>query len=123
HRQEQVEDILCGDAAVVTASGAHVECAYEAVLDVDVTALVAFLPGVGRNLEPDPFGRARLTLFLEPSHSENMGRLEGDNLGGGSGTRQPRRCNSLSQLSVTRLARLPRHPERDPHGERASQQE
>src|SRR2546425_11221839 len=50
--------------------GAHVEGADEAVLDVDVTALVAFLPGVGRNLEPDPFGRARLTLFLEPSHSE-----------------------------------------------------
>src|SRR5712691_7160065 len=96
---------------------AHIQGADEPVLDVDVPALVAFLPGVGWNLQLDPFGRAGLTLFFEPGHSRHSGELEGDNLGGAISPRQSRPRNSLSQLGVARLSGLPRNPERDAHGD------
>src|SRR5256885_323471 len=120
---EQVDVLLGGNAAMVPAIGAHVQRADEPVLDVDVPALVAFLPGVGWNLQLYPFGGAGLTLFFEPGHSRHSGELEGDNLGGAFPRRQPRPRNSLSELSVARLARLPRNPQRDAHGDRAGEQE
>src|SRR5712691_11044059 len=118
---------------MVPAIGAHVQRADEPVLDVDVPALVAFLPGVGWNLQLYPFGRAGLTIFFEPGHSRHSGELEGDNLGGAFSRRQSRSRNSfrsnslhatawlghatargerhsLSELGVARLAGLPRNP-------------
>src|SRR5439155_15541673 len=77
---EQIDVFLGGNAAMVPAIGAHIQRADEPVLDVDVPALVAFLPGVGWNLQPYPFGGAGLTLFFEPGHSRHSGELEGDNL-------------------------------------------
>src|SRR5438034_1976145 len=88
---------------MVPTIGAHIQRANKPVLDIDVPALVAFLPGVGWNLQLDPFGRARLTLFFEPGHSHHSGGLEGDNLGGASFPRQPRPRNSprSNQLHVS----------------------
>src|SRR2546430_13938122 len=76
---EEIDVLLGGNAAMVPAVGAHVERTDEPVLDVDVPTLVAFLPGVGWNLQLYPFGRAGLTLFFEPGHSRHSGELEGDN--------------------------------------------
>src|SRR3989442_10654908 len=66
---EQVDVLLGADPAMVPTVGAHIERADEPVLDVDVAALVAFLPGVSWNLQLYPFGRARLALLFKPSHS------------------------------------------------------
>src|SRR3989449_4967228 len=96
---------------------AHIQGADEPVLDVDVPTLVAFLPGVGWNLQLYPFGRAGLTLFFEPGHSRHSGELEGDNLGGAFPGRQSRPRNSLLKLGIARLARLPRNSQRDAHGD------
>src|SRR5256886_10570623 len=87
---EEVDVLLGGNAAMVPAIGAPAQRADEPVLDVDVPALVAFLPGVGWNLQLYPFGGAGLTLFFEPGHSRHSGELEGDNLGGAFPRRQPR---------------------------------
>jgi hypothetical protein len=77
---EEIDVLLGRNAAMVPAIGAHVQRADEPVLDVDMPAFVAFLPGVGWNLQLYPFGRAGLTLFFEPGHSRHSGELEGDNL-------------------------------------------
>src|SRR5207245_2703895 len=79
------------DAPVVAAVGADIEGAEEAVPDVDMAAPVAFLPGVRRDLQLHPFGRARLTFLFEPGHSRHRMILERDNLGGPRSARQPRR--------------------------------
>src|SRR5207247_11470673 len=120
---EEIDVLLGRNAAMVAAIGAHVQRADEPVLDVDVPTLVAFLPGVGWNLQLYPFGRAGLALFFEPGHSRHSGDLEGDNLGGASSRRQPRPRNSLSELGVARLASLPRNSERDAHGDGTREQE
>src|SRR3989454_669843 len=86
--------------------GAHVQRADEPVLDVDMPTLVAFLPGVGWNLQLYPFGRAGLALFFEPGHSRHSGELEGDNLGGASSRRQPRPRNSCRSNSLHATALL-----------------
>src|SRR5207253_10409647 len=57
---EEVDVFLGRNAAMVPTIGAHIQRANKPVLDVDVPALVAFLPGVGWNLQLDPVGRARL---------------------------------------------------------------
>ena len=99
---EEIDVLLGGNAAMVPAVGAHVERTDEPVLDVDVPTLVAFLPGVGWNLQLYPFRRAGLTLFFEPGHSRHSGELEGDNLGGAFPGRQSRPRNSprSNQLHV-----------------------
>src|SRR5207247_8858171 len=68
---QQVDALLRADAAVMPAVRADVQGPDEAVLDVDVPALVAFLPGVGWNLQLGPFGGAGLALFFEPGHSRH----------------------------------------------------
>src|SRR3989440_6929958 len=78
---QQVDVFLGANPTVMPAVGAHIECANEPVFDVDVTALVAFLPGVSWNLQLDPFRRARLALFFKPGHSRHRGALEGDKSG------------------------------------------
>src|SRR5207249_10647850 len=78
---QQVDVFLGADPTVMPAVGAHIERANEPVFDVDVTALVAFLPGVSWNLQLDPFRRARLALFFKPGHSRHRGALEGDKSG------------------------------------------
>src|SRR5216684_1814867 len=77
---QQVDVVLGGDAAMVPTVGADIEAADEAVLDVDMAAGLALLPGVGRDLELDSFRRARFPLFLEPGHARHRGGVEGDNL-------------------------------------------
>ena len=68
---QEIDVFLCADAAMVAAIGADVEGANEALANVHVAALVALLPGIRRDLEPDPFGRSRLTFFFEPGHSRH----------------------------------------------------
>src|SRR5204862_8011016 len=67
---DELDDVfLGGDAAMVTAVGADDEGANETLFDVDVPALIAFFPGVGRDLQPHPLRCARLAFLFEPGHS------------------------------------------------------
>src|SRR5205085_10929071 len=66
---EQQRRVLAGsDAAVMAAIRADVEVADELLAQIRVSALVALLPGVGRNLVFFVARKARLFLFAEPSH-------------------------------------------------------
>ena len=54
--------------AVVAALRADIERPFELFPDVEVSANLALLPGVPRNLEALTLGRSGLSLFLEPCH-------------------------------------------------------
>src|SRR5467141_360640 len=107
---------------MMPAIGAHVERANEAFADVYVPALIALLPGVCRDFELYPLGRARLTFLFEPGHSRHISD-EAHNLSQRFPTRQSRGTKSLSQFGITRLPRLPRNPECNTHANQTRQQE
>ena len=68
---QQVDVLLRANAAMVAAIRTNIEGANEALANVHVTALVTLLPGICRDLKPNPLGRSRLTFFFEPGHSRH----------------------------------------------------
>src|SRR5207247_11346915 len=97
---QQVDVLRRGDTAVLAALGADIERPDEALLDVDMTALIALLPGIGWNLQLHPFGAARFALFLKPSHSRHKGGGKGHKLRTPAPRRQPRPSNLLPALRI-----------------------
>src|SRR5438270_223933 len=69
---QQVDVLLCANAAMVPTVWAHVERANETFADVDVPALITLFPGVCRDLELYALGGARLTFLFEPGHSRHI---------------------------------------------------
>jgi hypothetical protein len=79
-RVGQYLDVLFGaDPPMPAAFGTDIECLLELFANIDMTTLVALLPGVGGDLEPLTLGSTRLSFFLKPCHHghRDLGSVEG----------------------------------------------